>query len=147
MNLSRVAACTKEPICISRFVKKNVQTREGTEKEVMLSDIRLSRFCTEHANLASKGEGLLIACHNLLPSNSSSQSCQKHRCRGTEKSGRTKSGRNFASVEIKMIFVHLLMRYDLKLVDGDTKPRDYEFEGKLLPNREKKIMIRNRQAF
>ena len=128
MKLSRVAACTNEPMGISRFVKKLVQTWDGTEEEVMPSDMRLPNFRTEHAKLACKAERLLIACHNLLPSNSSSRFCQKHRCRGTEKSGRAKSGRNFAGVEIKMILVHLLMQYDLKLVVGGTKPRDYEFQ-------------------
>jgi cytochrome P450 len=56
-------------------------------------------------------------------------------------------GRAFASVEMKMILVHLLMRYDFKLVDGDTKPRDYQMEGIKHPNRQKEIMIRNRQEF
>ena len=46
-----------------------------------------------------------------------------------------------------MILVHLLMRYDFKLVDGDTKPRDYQMEGIKHPNRQKEIMIRNRQEF
>ncbi len=56
-------------------------------------------------------------------------------------------GRAFAGIEIKMIVVQLLMRYDFKLVDGDTKPRDYQMEGILHPNRQKEIMIRNRQEF
>jgi cytochrome P450 len=52
-------------------------------------------------------------------------------------------GRAFASRKIKMFLIHLLMSYDLKLVDGDTEPRDSQSDGILAPNREKNIMIRN----
>ncbi|KAE9380888.1 cytochrome P450 [Stipitochalara longipes BDJ] len=54
-------------------------------------------------------------------------------------------GRNFADVLAKLIIATLIMKYDFKMIEGDTMPRDVPFkEGLVSINMAKKMMIRNR---
>ncbi|KAF2157929.1 cytochrome P450 [Myriangium duriaei CBS 260.36] len=54
-------------------------------------------------------------------------------------------GRFFASNEIKIALCHFLLKYDMKLVDGEERPQDLEFEGTSLVNPDGRIMMRRRQ--
>lgn len=54
-------------------------------------------------------------------------------------------GRYFASNEIKMIMVHLLMNYSFQFPDGVTvRPESFAAETQFLPNHTAKVMIRKR---
>jgi cytochrome P450 len=54
-------------------------------------------------------------------------------------------GRFFASTEIKMIMVYLLMNYDFKFPEGVTKrPESLAAETQLLPNRTATVMLKGR---
>jgi cytochrome P450 len=53
-------------------------------------------------------------------------------------------GRTFAGVLAKWILIALVTRYDFKIIEGDSTPRDFQFSGLLLVNTKKMIMIRDR---
>lgn len=54
-------------------------------------------------------------------------------------------GRVFASNEIKMIMVHLLMNYDFKFPDGITeRPESFATETQCLPNHTAKVCLKGR---
>jgi cytochrome P450 len=51
-------------------------------------------------------------------------------------------GRFFASLEIKNILVRLLMNYDFKLPDGETRPPNLSAHEYIFPNPEGRILFR-----
>lgn len=55
-------------------------------------------------------------------------------------------GRFFASNEIKLILVHLLLRYDFKYADGQSRPRNLCFEEAMHPDPTAKVSIRKREV-
>ncbi|PNS17537.1 Ent-kaurene oxidase [Sphaceloma murrayae] len=54
-------------------------------------------------------------------------------------------GRFFASNEIKIAMCFFLLKYDMKLCEGEGRPPSLEFEGSNLSNPKAKIQIRRRQ--
>ena len=54
-------------------------------------------------------------------------------------------GRQFASLEIKMIIIELLMQYDLGTLEGG-RPKSMCYDANVLPDRTVKIPIRRRSA-
>lgn len=53
-------------------------------------------------------------------------------------------GRFFAANEIKAIMVHLLMNYDFKFPEGQTRPESLTFETQYLPHPTAKVLIKRR---
>jgi hypothetical protein len=53
-------------------------------------------------------------------------------------------GRTFAGVLAKWILIALVTRYDFKIIEGDSTPRDFQFSGLSFVNMKKMIMIRDR---
>lgn len=53
-------------------------------------------------------------------------------------------GRFFAGQLIKMILVHLLLRYDFKYPDGTGRPKNYYFDENIAPDPKARILIRRR---
>jgi hypothetical protein len=45
--------------------------------------------------------------------------------------------------EIKLMLAMMLLRYDIK-VEGNVRPKDWEFQGRIIPDMEAKIQIRRR---
>ncbi|PSK56847.1 Ent-kaurene oxidase [Elsinoe australis] len=54
-------------------------------------------------------------------------------------------GRFFASNEIKIALCFFLLKYDMKLLDGEGRPASMEFEGNSMSNPNAKCQIRRRQ--
>jgi hypothetical protein len=56
-------------------------------------------------------------------------------------------GRFFAVNEIKAMFAHILLEYDVKLENGSLeRPPNSYFEAGIIPNPKAKVMFRQRQA-
>ena len=55
-------------------------------------------------------------------------------------------GRFFASLEIKIILIRLIMDYDYKFLDGERRPSNVTAHEFIFPNPEAKILIRARNA-
>jgi ent-kaurene oxidase len=55
-------------------------------------------------------------------------------------------GRFFASLEIKIILVKLLMDYDFKLKDGSKRPANLRAHEFIFPNPDAEILMRRRPA-
>jgi hypothetical protein len=53
-------------------------------------------------------------------------------------------GRTFADVLAKFILIALVTRYDFKIIEGDSTPRDLHYTGLSFVNPKKMIMIRDR---
>ena len=54
-------------------------------------------------------------------------------------------GRWFADAEIKVILIHLLAGYEVRLPDGKPRPASIEYETQNLPDRSATVMIRRLQ--
>jgi ent-kaurene oxidase len=55
-------------------------------------------------------------------------------------------GRWFASHEIKLILVTLLSKFDIKLKEGESRPKNFTFQTMNSPNPTAEILFRNRNA-
>ena len=54
-------------------------------------------------------------------------------------------GRNFAANEIKVLLAHLIQRYDIKLMDGESRPENLVFPGgAIFPDPKACIVVKNR---
>lgn len=53
-------------------------------------------------------------------------------------------GRFFASMQSKLILVHVIMKYDLKLVEGEGRPENVRFVDANVPNPGQRILFRDR---
>jgi len=53
-------------------------------------------------------------------------------------------GRFFAVHEVKMMLAFLLLRYDLRTVNGQ-RPKDLEFEARIIPDINCKLLVRKRK--
>jgi cytochrome P450 len=53
-------------------------------------------------------------------------------------------GRFFAAYEIKLILIHLIMTYDVKLPDGEARPANIEMNSGVMANPTKTILLRKR---
>jgi cytochrome P450 len=54
-------------------------------------------------------------------------------------------GRFFASNEIKAIMGYLLLNYDMKFAEGQTRPKSLLFETQNLPDHEATVLFRKRR--
>ncbi|EJD07780.1 cytochrome P450 [Fomitiporia mediterranea MF3/22] len=55
-------------------------------------------------------------------------------------------GRFFAANELKAMMAYLVLNYDMKLPDGQDRPKDLEFDGSLSPNPKAHVLFRRRQT-
>ena len=53
-------------------------------------------------------------------------------------------GRFFAANELKLILVHLIMNYDIKLPEGESRPKNIETGSGCRPDETKKILLKRR---
>ena len=53
-------------------------------------------------------------------------------------------GRLFAANEIKIILVHLILNYDIKLNEGESRPKNLFTEGGMIPDPQGKVWLRKR---
>lgn len=53
-------------------------------------------------------------------------------------------GRFFASNEIKVILCHLILNYDIKLQDGEGRPKNIFTEGGMIPDMKGKVLLKKR---
>lgn len=54
-------------------------------------------------------------------------------------------GRFFASNELKAMFAHLLVTYDVKFENEGVRPPNQWFAGNCVPNQKAEVMFRKRQ--
>ncbi|KUI57329.1 Ent-kaurene oxidase [Cytospora mali] len=54
-------------------------------------------------------------------------------------------GRFFANNEIKLIMAHLILNYDIKLPDGEMRPRNVWTEGAIVPDGTRQVLFRSRE--
>ncbi|EJC99419.1 cytochrome P450, partial [Fomitiporia mediterranea MF3/22] len=55
-------------------------------------------------------------------------------------------GRFFAANELKAMMAYLVLNYDIKLQDGQDRPKDLEFEAAVVPNPKAHVLFRKRQT-
>ncbi|EXJ89421.1 hypothetical protein A1O3_02488 [Capronia epimyces CBS 606.96] len=55
-------------------------------------------------------------------------------------------GRFLAAIEMKLILIELISRYDFKMPHGETRPRNIELNSGVIPDPQKKILLRRRDA-
>ena len=53
-------------------------------------------------------------------------------------------GRFFAANEIKIILVHLILNYDIKLSEGESRPKNIFTEGGMIPDPQGKVWLKKR---
>lgn len=53
-------------------------------------------------------------------------------------------GRFFANNEIKFIMAHLIMKYDIRLPDGERRPQNVWTEGAIVPDGTKQVLFKSR---
>ncbi|KAF5024599.1 hypothetical protein F66182_3362 [Fusarium sp. NRRL 66182] len=53
-------------------------------------------------------------------------------------------GRFYASNEMKLVLAHLLLRYDIKLPDGSTRPKNFTFDSDMFPDPRGRLLIKRR---
>jgi len=53
-------------------------------------------------------------------------------------------GRYFAACELKLMFAHVVMNYDVKLENEGVRPKDMWFVNSCVPNRNAKVLFRKR---
>ena len=54
-------------------------------------------------------------------------------------------GRFYADIQSKIIVSQIMMRYDLKLMEGDKRPENISFADAALPDRTRKILFKTRE--
>ncbi|KAK1234747.1 hypothetical protein PQX77_002041 [Marasmius sp. AFHP31] len=64
---------------------------------------------------------------------------------GVGKHACTSPGRFFAVAELKTMFAHLLMNYDVKFKDGEGYPPPFIFGGVVSPNQSAKVLFHKRR--
>lgn len=55
-------------------------------------------------------------------------------------------GRNYAVAVLKMVLARILLDYEVKFVEGHTKPTKYHLMEFIIPDPTAKLMIRKRKA-
>ena len=55
-------------------------------------------------------------------------------------------GRFFAASEIKAIFAHIVLNYDIKFENDGARPEDVWFGNAIIPNPTAKVLFRKRQS-